>query len=391
MEERMNIEERYKYLRMMQPRYRKAGRKEKGRLLSDMQQMTSLHRKYVIQLMNGPPPHRKKRRRHRGRKYGAQVDDAIRVIGKALDWVCAERLKPALPKMARHLTKFGELRVTPGLLEQLEQISISTVRRIVNRVRQDEYRLPQRRGRPRYVNSVAARIPVGRIPWDQPDPGHFEVDLVHHGKDGVKGDYVHTVQFIDVCTGWSERIGVLGRSYKVMEWAFETMVARCPMAILEIHPDNGSEFMNHHLYRYFGKKLKGAKLTRSRPWQKNDNRFVEQKNYSLVRAYLGHMYLRTSAQADMLNDLYNQMWLYYNFFQPVLRQCERKVVPTKSGIYRIRRKQDVARTPLERLLEKENLDPGAVQGLLDLYQRTNPRALRGTIYRKLHALAATTA
>lgn len=122
MEERMNIEERYKYLRMMQPRYRQAGRKEKGRLLSETEEMTSLHRKYVIQLMNGPPPHRKKRRRQRGRKYGAQVDDAIRVIGKALDWVCAERLKPALPKMARHLTKFGELRVTPGLLEQLEQI-----------------------------------------------------------------------------------------------------------------------------------------------------------------------------------------------------------------------------------------------------------------------------
>ena len=157
--------------------------------------------------------------------------------------------------------------------------------------------------------------------------------------------------------------------------------------------------MNHHLYRYCGKKLQGAKLTRSRPWQKNDNRFVEQKNYSLVRAYLGHMYLRTSAQADMLkalalavlNDLYIQMWLYYNFFQPVLRQSERKVIATKSGICRIRRKQDVARTPLERLLEKENLDPGTVQGLLGLYQWTNPRALRDTIYRKLHALAATTA
>ena len=118
----MSINEAYKYLRIMQPRYRKARRKEKGRLLTEMRQITGLHRKYLIQLMNGPPPERKKRGRQRGRKYGAQVDDAIRVIGKALDWVCAERLKPALSKMARHLAKFGELRVTAELLEQLEQI-----------------------------------------------------------------------------------------------------------------------------------------------------------------------------------------------------------------------------------------------------------------------------
>jgi len=200
MEERMNINERYKYLRVMQARYRKARRKEKGRLLSEMKQMTGLHRKYLIQLMNGLPPQREKRRRQCGRKYGAQVDDAIRVIGAALDWICAERLKPVLPKMARHLAKLGELRVTAELLEQLEQIQTL------------------------------------------------------------------------ICT-------------------CETITALCPLPIREIHPDNGSEFMNHHLYHYFGERLKGAKLSRSRPWQKNDNRFVEQKNYysamafaSLVRA-----------------------------------------------------------------------------------------------------------
>ena len=173
MEERMDINERYKYLRRMHARYRGAGRKKKGELLTEMEQMTDLHRKYLIEMMSGSPPERKRRSRQRGRKYGARVDDAIRVIGRALDWVCAERLKPSLPKMAVHLARFGELEVTPELLEQLEQISISTVGRIVKRVRQDEYRLPQRRGRQRYRNSVATNIPVGRIPWDEPEPGHF--------------------------------------------------------------------------------------------------------------------------------------------------------------------------------------------------------------------------
>jgi len=119
---------------------------------------------------------------------------------------------------------------------------------------------------------------------------------------------------IDVATGWSERVALLGRSYLVMQDAFERIMARLPFPVREIHPDNGSEFLNHHLLRYFGQKLKGAKLTRSRPWQKNDNRFVEQKNDTLVRAYLGHERLDTAAQTQALNALYDQMWLYYNLF-----------------------------------------------------------------------------
>jgi len=115
-----------------------------------------------------------------------------------------------------------------------------------------------------------------RIPWNEPDPGHFEVDLVHHGGPSSSGEYVHTLQMIDVATGWSERVALLGRSYLVMQDAFERIMARLPFPVREIHPDNGSDrrcgkaaLLNHHLLRYFGLTIKGAKLTRSRPWQTN--------------------------------------------------------------------------------------------------------------------------
>jgi IS30 family transposase len=127
-----------------------------------------------------------------------------------------------------------------------------------------------------------------RIPWDTTEPGHFEVDLVQHGGPHPTGDYVYTLQMVDVATGWSERVAVLGRGQRRMEEGFRRILARLPFPIKELHPDNGPEFLNHHLVRFFGETLTGLQLSRSRPYQKNDNRFVEQTNATLVRAYFGH-------------------------------------------------------------------------------------------------------
>ncbi len=117
-----------------------------------------------------------------------------------------------------------------------------------------------------------------RIPWETSDPGHFEVDLVHHGGESTDGTYVHTLQMIDVATGWSERVAVLGKGQQAMEAGFRRILERLPFAVKELHPDNGTEFFNHHLVRFWGEAITGLTLSRSRPYQKNDNRFVEQKN-----------------------------------------------------------------------------------------------------------------
>jgi hypothetical protein len=378
--ERMTIDERRKCLKRMQGKYLAATREERSRLLDDLAELTGLHRKSVVRLLKGRSLERRPRQRQRGRAYGAAVDDALRVIWESLDYVCAERLTPALVATAEQLARHGELVVTDALLVQLGQISVSSVQRRLTRLGQDTARRLPRRG-PERANAVARAIPMRRIPWDTADPGHFEVDLVHHSGPRADGEFVHTFQMLDVATGWSERVAILGRSQRAMEEGTRRILARVPFPVKELHPDNGPEFLNHHLVRIWGEAITGLQLSRSRPYQKNDNRFVEQKNDTLVRAYLGQARLDTAEQCAALNALYDQLWTYYNLFQPVLHLVEK----THDGT-RVRRRWDDAQTPFARLLATNTLDRPTRERLERLYADTNPRALRRTIQVGLHAL-----
>jgi len=376
---KMTVDERRKYLLRMRLRYVQADRAERGRLLDEMEIVTEMHRKSLLRLMAAAPV-RKRRERQRGRTYGHEVDDVIRVVAESLDYICAERLTPALAPTAQLLVAHGELVVSEAVFEQLSKISISTVGRILRRLRQDERRLP-RRG-PERAAHILREIPALRMPWDTHEPGHFEVDLVHHCGPSSSGEYLHTLQMTDVATGWSERVAVLGRSARVMEAAFRRILQRLPFPIVELHPDNGSEFLNYHLLHFFQDTVKGVRISRSRPWQKNDNRFVEQKNASLVRAYLGFERLDSVAQALAANQLYDQMWLYYNFFQPVLHICQKTLVVNEGQRPHLKRRYDTAATPFDRLCATNVLTADQQQLLTQLRQQTNPRHL----HRQVHTL-----
>lgn len=376
----MSVDERRKYLKLMAKRYLGADREERGRLLTEMEAVTGLHRKSLTRLMNGESLERAPRGVQRGRVYGAEVTDVLRVVWESEDYLCAERLRPSLVPMAQHLARFGELRLSSEIERQLGQISEATVTRLLSRFRQDTARLP-RRG-PEQANRLAREIPMGRIPWETKEPGHFEMDLVHHCGVATVGDYVHTLQMVDVATGWSERVGVFGRTHRAMVAGSEKIVDRLPFPIRELHPDNGSEFLNDHLLGYFGDKVQGLALSRSRPYHKNDNRNVEQKNYTLVRAYLGYDRLDTPAQSMAVNALYDRMWLYYNLFQPVMHLVGKEVV----GENRIKRTWDEAKTPYERVLATGVLSREQQARLTSLYARTNPRQLRREIHQLIETL-----
>lgn len=383
-DEKMNVNERFKFLRLMKEQYWNADRKTKTALLDFMEQITGLHRKHLIARMNSPGPYRRPRKRERSRTYGPEVEQAIAIIADTLDWICAERLTPALASMARHLAKFEELETSPELIALLEQISISTVRRIVRRIGRPADCLPRAYPGRRSDNAAQALIPITRIPWQEPEPGHFEVDLVHHSRSGFDGAFVCTLQFVDVLTGWSERFAILGYEFDAMWQAISRFDALCPIPVREIHTDNGPEFINMPLISYFGEQLVHIDLTRGRPGYKNDNRFVEQKNSSLVRAYLQHLYLYTPEHARMLGALYEQMRIYYNLFQPVLRQTARWARIDAKGVPHILRTQDVAKTPLTRLLmAKPPIPRQRAQSLQDQFERTNPRELKRHIHQHL--------
>jgi hypothetical protein len=220
-----------------------------------------------------------------------------------------------------------------------------------------------------------------RIAWDIREPGHFEVDLVHHSGESSAGEYGHTLQLIDVATGWSERVMLWGRGYQAMREAFEQVSKRLPFAIKELHPDNGPEFFNWHLVRYWKEQVTGVQLWRSRPYHKNDNRNVEQKNDTLVRQYFGELRLETAEQIAAGNRLYERMWLYYNLFQPVMHLSEKTVEGDK-----VRRKWDQAQTPYQRLLATGVLSQEQQERLNELYEQTNPLLLRKEISTGLAAL-----
>jgi hypothetical protein len=255
----------------------------------------------------------------------------------------------------------------------------------------DKPRLPRKN--PKNANRYRRNVPTRRIPWDEQVPGHFEADLVHHCGHSPSGQYVHTLQLIDVATGWSERVAILGRSYLVMKDAFQRILSRLPFPVLEIHPDNGGEFFNAHLINFWEDTIKGVELSRSRPYLSNDNRFVEQKNSTEVRAYVGHDRLDTVDQTNLLNQLYDMLWIYYNLFQPVMRIQEKMIVPNKEGVHRIKRCYEDAKTPFDRLCETGILDPVGRRRLEQLRTNSNPRNLRSDIYRlidRLHRLPGAT-
>ena len=376
-DDRMSMDQRLAYLQRMQKRYRQSNRKQRGHLLDEMELVTEQDRKTLIRRMKGKLE-RQQRKAQRGRTYGAAMDDALRVISESWDHITPERLTPNLVWMAQLLQQHGELTVTPETLAQLGDISTSTVGRILRRIRQDEPRLP-RQG-PQQANALRRDVPMRRIPWDERQPGHFEADLVYHSGPIPSGEHMHTVQLIDVATGWSERVAVLGRSYLVMRDAFEHIIHRLPFAIVEIHPDNGSEFFNQHMMRFWVERIHGLLLSRSRPFQKNDNRFVEQKNDTLVRAYLGRERLDSVAQVRAVNALYEDMWVYYNFFQPVMRLKEKIVVRDAQDNTTMRRRFDQARTPFDRLCAAKVLSPPQQEHLIRWRDQVNPRRLRQSIY-----------
>jgi len=377
---KMSINARYEYLASQYDRYVKFDRRrDKSALLDEMAEATGLARGSIKRLMRKRPV-RKQRRKQRKRYYDAPVQDVVHLVAKALDFPCPERLKGGLLDTAENLVRHGHLSLEPEVREKLATISPSTIGRIRRRRQQDEPRI-RRKHTSGAQNGVQKQIPIRRIPWETTEPGHFEVDLVHHSGPSASGEFVCTLQMVDVATGWTESAAILGRSYRVVRDAFRRCLARLPFAPVEIHSDNGPEFMNHHLLRFWRTYYPDVDLSRIRPYKKQDNRFVEHRNGALVRSLLGKDRLDTAQQTILLNQLYDRVWLYFNFFQPVMRMTKKTYEEGHT-----KRKHDDIRTPFRRICVSDKICPERRDELLALERDTDPLALREEIYQSIRAL-----
>jgi hypothetical protein len=225
MEDKMTIEERYQYLRRMKKRYQKANRQERSRLLDEMEAYTGLHRKSLIRLLKTDIK-RRLRTKERGPSYGSDIRAIIALAAQALDYPCAERLQPVLLSTVKNLARWEDLHLTPEQEEKLTKISVATLRRILNSLHRDKPRPAPHSLQDR--NPWRKEVPMLRLPYDLDEPGHMEVDLVHHCGLSASGEYVHTLQMVDIATGWVELVAVLGRSYLVIRPAAHSLP----------HPDN---------------------------------------------------------------------------------------------------------------------------------------------------------
>ena len=379
----MSTRAKGEYVQAIYQRYRQARRPEKRRILDEFCQVAGYHRKHAIRLLNGPAPGAARPPRRRGTTYRPAVIEALRAIWAAAGYPWSLRLKALLPLWLPWARR--RLRLRPAVERQLLAIS----------PRQMDRRLtPYRRaltkrlyGRTKPGRLLKHHIPLKTDRWNVTTPGFTEIDLVAHCGSLGDGEFVHSLNLTDIHTTWVETAAVLGRSQAAVQAALEELRQALPFRLRGIDSDNGSEFINQHLWDYC--QAQEIQFTRGRPYKKDDNAHIEQKNWTHVRKLLGYVrYDRPAAQAAIHALYRHELRLFQNFFLPSVKLVRKERVGS-----RVRRRYDAPRTPLERVLacpeirpelaaqlrrQRDGLDPFTLaraieQQLERIYARANPR------------------
>jgi hypothetical protein len=305
--------------------------------------------------------------------YSSVVVGALRVAAEASGWLCGKRLAPFLPELVPALEAEGELRLTPADRAQSLAMSAATVDRRLRPFRlQRDPRNWHGLGTTKPGSLLKDQVPVRTsTPWEDQRPGFLEIDLVAHCGTTTEGFYLNTLVGTDVATGWTECVGVRGKSQRAVFAGVESGRARLPMPLLGLDSDNGSEFLNNHLVRYCTREE--LTFTRSRPYWKNDQAHVEQKNWSVVRRLIGYGRYESEAALVQLNRVYELLRVWTNFWQPSLKLITKE---RDAATGKTRKKYDTAQTPYRRLLASGVLDEEQERALAATFAASGPAGLR---------------
>jgi hypothetical protein len=367
-------------------RYARANRKTKTAIITQVVDITGYNRSYTTWLLRVhnrqlmlAQAHRptlmletarndQMSYRTRPRVYDERVRAALKRVWHVADCICGKRLAPFLGQFVPVLERFEELVLDEDTRSKLLAISAATIDRLLSQEKERLRLLDPARPKPNPL--LLRQIPIVTHADRNADrPGHVQVDLVgHDGGYGV-GEYCQTLDVTDLYSGWTETQAVRNKAHRWVLAALRVIRSRLPFHLLEIHSDNGSEFINAALYEYC--QTAEVRFTRSRPYQKNDNCCVEQKNYSVVRRAVGYLRYETKRHLVLLNQLYAVLRPYTNFFQPVVKL----VAKTRAGS-RVHKRYDVAQTPHQRVLTWVGLDSRAREELEVTYRGLNPAELK---------------
>jgi hypothetical protein len=368
------------YARTQRTRYQKAQRAEKARILDEVAAVTGYHRKSAIRLLNRQATSSRFRRRGPGRprKYIPAVGEAAAVLWEAAGQIGAKRLQPFVPELLERLVRFGEITISPRIAKLLRQVSPATLDRLLARARALNPRRAQ--STTRAGSWLKSQIPVRTFAdWDDARPGFLEADLVAHCGESTAGFYLCTLSTVDIATAWVELQPVWGHGQERVRGAIHRLRQRLPVPLQGLDCDNGSEFINHALFKYCQRER--ITFTRSRAYKKNDNAHVEQKNGAIVRRLVGHDRYASKPALIQLEKLYELVRLHTNFFQPV-----QKLLSKSRNGAKVLRLYDKARTPYQRLLASDVLSSERRRQLQGLYNSLNPLQLKHQIDAQLEHL-----
>ncbi|HEU4341204.1 MAG TPA: transposase [Candidatus Binatia bacterium] len=282
-----------------------------------------------------------------------------------------------MPEAIRVLERCQEINLAADTKELLLKISSASIDRCLRPIRRQT---PHGLSTTKPGRLLKTLIPVRTFTeWDEERPGFLEIDLVAHCGNTTEGQFLCTLTCTDLCTGWTEVTGLLHRSQEAVSEALGRMRQRLPFPLLGIDSDNGGEFINDLLYRYCLDEQ--ITFTRSRPYQKNDQAHVEQKNWSVVRHTVGYDRWETEQELALLESIYDDLRLYINFFQPSLKLIAKERIGNKTI-----KRYDTAKTPYQRVIERKDISLEAKARLAHLYVQLNPAELRRRIDQKIAQL-----
>lgn len=362
----------------IRPRYLKANKTEKEQILDELIATTGYHRKYAIRVLRHSPKPKGLQKPGRRKVYQGEVVQALEKIWEIYGRICSKRLQPFLPEGMGILERCGELSLSPEIKTLLLGMSRATIDRCLKKAR---FTQPQHGLSTTKPGSLLKKaIPIRTFtPWQNEQPGFLEIDLVAHCGPSTEGTYLNTLTATDLATGWTECLALAHKTQLAVSQAIVQLRHNLPFALLGLDSDNGSEFINETLYRYC--LAEQITFTRSRPYQKNDQAHVEQKNWSVVRHTIGYDRLETAEELTLLRSIYTDLRLYINFFQPVLKLVGKQRIDGKTV-----RTYDQATTPYRRVLALDALPLEVKARLMAQYLQLNPVALRASIDTKVGQL-----
>lgn len=373
---------RNQYLKLLREGYLKIkSKKEKGKILDEYCKNTGQDRKYIIKKMRFKVRLKEGQRKKRKEYYDGYVKSALAKVWEIFDFACGQRLKANLTKeMIEKLRKDKELLCSDEVAQKLTEIGSRTIDKKLKH-QKEVLRQLQKKGQSKQTSLLLKKIPIkihGEL--DNQELGNTQIDFVEHCGSSAAGEFVCTIDTTCIASGWEEQEAIMGRGQIPTKEGLDRARSRFPFEWKEVHSDTDKGFVNAHLLKYCQET--NLRFSRSRPYRKNDNCYVEQKNWFSIRKRLGYLRFDTEKEIELLNDLYrNELRLYKNFFLPRMKLKEKIRIGSK-----VHRKYYPAKTPYQYLMESDQISEEKKQELKKIYDSLNPAQLKRTIETKLDEL-----